>query len=193
MINIPARFMDADFSTLPPNIQGKFDNLFGRDDDKIGLFLHGGAGVGKTYMLFAYANKQQNIIEEQKKLGKYYGSGVLFWNTTNLLREIRNEFDNKKSGWDSLADCMDYENTLMLDDVGSEKMTEWVRETFYLLINARYEKMLATIITSNFSLQELAERIGDRTASRIAEMCEIVELVGKERRIIGSSKSQIKI
>lgn len=39
------------------------------------------------------------------------------------------------------------------------------------------------IFTSNLSLQEIGDRIDDRTASRIAEMCEIIKLDGPDRRL----------
>ena len=62
-------------------------------------------------------------------------------------------------------------------------MTCWVGETFYSIINTRYERMLPTFFSSNLSLPELAEKMGDRIASRIAEMCQIIKLSGKDLRI----------
>ena len=53
----------------------------------------------------------------------------------------------------------------------------------YRLINYRYENMLRTFFASNLSLQELAERSGDRIASRIAEMCDIIEIGGEDKRL----------
>ena len=191
MITIPSRFENSDFTLIPPEIKAKFEDIF---KTKKGIYLYGEVGTGKTYILYAICKelyKRKNEFEKEKKFYSNYNCSV--WNTTNLLREIKNEFDNKRSGLDSLGDCMDYEGILMLDDVGSEKLTDWVKETFYLLINSRYEKNLLTIITGNFSLQDLADRIGDRTASRIVEMCDVVELLGKDRRMIKPNKIQVKI
>ena len=39
---------------------------------------------------------------------------------------------------------------LMIDDIGSEKLTDWVGETFYSIINTRYEKMLPTFFQAIF-------------------------------------------
>jgi len=41
------------------------------------------------------------------------------------------------------------------------------------------------LITSNLTLDEIAEKVGDRIASRIAGMCKVVEVRGKDRRIGG--------
>ena len=67
---------------------------------------------------------------------------------------------------------------------GSEKITEWVLETFYLLINKKYNERIPLVITSNFKLMNLATQLNDRIVSRIVEMCDVVELTGEDRRLI---------
>ena len=63
-------------------------------------------------------------------------------------------------------------------------ITDFVEEKLYYLINNRYINMLPTIFTSNFSITELAGRIGERSASRIVEMCDIFELGGDDKRFL---------
>ena len=60
---------------------------------------------------------------------------------------------------------------LILDDLGAEKVTEYVRQSLYTLINKRYLDNLPTFFTSNLSLDEIAARLDDRISSRIFEMC----------------------
>jgi DNA replication protein DnaC len=38
-------------------------------------------------------------------------------------------------------------------------------------------------VTSNLTLDAIAEKVGDRIASRIAGMCKVVEIRGKDRRL----------
>ena len=52
----------------------------------------------------------------------------------------------------------------------------------YRLINHRYEHMLPTLITTNLPTAELRTALGDRVASRLAEMTERVILTGPDRR-----------
>ena len=78
---------------------------------------------------------------------------------------------------------MDFKGLLFIDDIGAEKMTEWVAETFYLILNYRYNEMLPTIFTSNLSPSELAERIGDRIVSRIIGSSDVIKLDGEDRRL----------
>ena len=112
----------------------------------------------------------------------------LIENSTEMLREIKSSFDVKNKKYDPLEDTLNFKGLYILDDVGAEKLSEWVQETFYLIINKRYEEMRPTIITSNFNINDLAQRIGDRTVSRIVEMCDIVELKGKDKRMEKTNK-----
>nr|WSY57840.1 ATP-binding protein [Streptomyces sp. NBC_00886] len=71
---------------------------------------------------------------------------------------------------------------LLLDDLGAAKTSEWTEELTYRLINHRYECMLPTLITTNLPTAELRIALGDRVASRLAEMTERVILSGPDRR-----------
>lgn len=71
---------------------------------------------------------------------------------------------------------------LLLDDIGAAKASEWTEEILYRLINDRYEAMLPGLFTSNIPAAELRAGLGDRIASRLAEMCQRVVLRGSDRR-----------
>ncbi|GGQ45206.1 hypothetical protein GCM10010267_04300 [Streptomyces griseorubens] len=71
---------------------------------------------------------------------------------------------------------------LFLDDLGAAKTSEWTEELTYRLINHRYEHMLPTLITTNLPMEQLRVTLGDRVASRLAEMTERVILDGPDRR-----------
>jgi DNA replication protein DnaC len=57
-----------------------------------------------------------------------------------------------------------------------------VLEQLYAIVNARYEAERAVIITTNLDRDALAEQIGERTVSRLEEMCEVCPLFGPDRR-----------
>jgi DNA replication protein DnaC len=71
---------------------------------------------------------------------------------------------------------------LLVDDIGAAKATEWTEEILYRLVNDRYEAMLPGLFTSNVPAAQLKEVLGDRIASRLAEMCKRVVLRGADRR-----------
>ena len=78
---------------------------------------------------------------------------------------------------------------LVLDDLGAQKTTEWVTERLFVIINARYDDLLPTIITSNIYLEELRQLPGwDRLVDRIVEMARAVRMAGRNYRIKGRVK-----
>ena len=72
-------------------------------------------------------------------------------------------------------------STFVLDDLGSEKLTEFGESTLFEIIDSRMiQSMKGMIITSNLSLGALAERLGsDRIPSRLTSMCEVFNLEGE--------------
>lgn len=147
-----------------------------------GIYLHGPVGTGKTYI--AYAIKHYLEHSEEGKPPRR----LQFHNATELLADIRHDFDatdpfSKKHIADRILESR---HLLIIDDLGAEKPSEWVAETLYRIINHRYEHELPVVITSNLSLDQLAQRLGDRTASRLAELCDIIELTGRDRRLQNS-------
>jgi DNA replication protein DnaC len=175
---IPARYQKAKYEEVPEKIKNLFEAM---KTSRKGIYLHGAVGTGKTHLVFGLYSAAGEVL----------GVKTMFRNTSELLRSIRLDFDRNGSDKERAEEAvMDFKGLLFLDDLGAEKMTEWVAETFYLIVNRRYNEMLPTVITSNLPVAELAERIGDRTVSRIVEMCDVVEISGKDDRRI---KNQIKI
>ena len=74
-----------------------------------------------------------------------------------------------------------YEDCICFDDLGAEKLTEAKRENLYYIIDSRYRNMKPTIITSNFTIKEIADN-EPRIASRLAEMGDILYFGGKDYR-----------
>ncbi|MGC5411474.1 ATP-binding protein, partial [Streptomyces sp. DT225] len=71
---------------------------------------------------------------------------------------------------------------LIIDDLGAARATEWTEEITYRLINRRYNHMLPTLITTNLRISDLRAYLGDRVASRLAQMTTRVEFEPVDRR-----------
>lgn len=191
MTTTPARYLNAQYSDVPSEIRALFEQI---PQTRKGLYIHGDVGTGKTHIAYALQRewekpREVEVIVEGVPEKRTKQRTTQFWNMTEFLREIKRDFDlpyGQKSNVEERL--LDHHGLLFLDDVGSERMSEWVSETFYHLINHRYNRALPIIMTSNFSLAEQAERIGDRTASRIAESCDVIQLVGGDRRITKTNK-----
>ncbi|MFF7880968.1 ATP-binding protein [Streptomyces sp. NPDC020794] len=79
---------------------------------------------------------------------------------------------------------------LLLDDLGTEKLSEFTEEATTRLVNERYNECLPLIITTNFPVRapsgdvspDLVTRLGDRLASRLAQTATVVHLDGPDLR-----------
>ena len=143
--------------------------------NKKGIYFYGSAGTGKTHILYALL-KRARII----------GMEVEMWNLPEKLSELKSFYSNNDRGQlgeSSITDEIKTTSILFIDDFGAEKVTEWNGEIMYRLINHRYENMMQTFFASNLSLQELSEKSGDRVVSRIAEMCDIINIDGEDKRL----------
>ncbi len=141
-------------------------------EDWKGIRLVGNYGCGKTHLTAAIIHR----LAER-------GIGGIFVVVPELLRAIRRGFNQANEDSDRLVKLTEEAPLLVLDDLGAEKPSDWVREQLYVIINRRYENMLPTIITTNCSMQELVDRVGQRTVSRIIEMTTPYKITASDYRL----------
>ena len=121
----------------------------------------------------------QKQSEELVKLPKIRPT-ARFENVPQMLYRVKRDY---KDNTDYQDEILNTSKIFILDDIGVEKVSEFVEEFMYMLVNEQYEKVYPIVITSNLSLSELAEKLGDRVVSRIKEMCQIIRLDGEDKRL----------
>lgn len=150
--------------------------------ERNGLFISGTKGTGKTHLAAAIANQ---LIQG--------GTPVICMTMIDLLAKIKATFD--RGGGASEADILRiYKDVslLIIDDMGTEQPTDWGLSKIYTIINSRYEAYMPTIITTNYSGEELIHRMtppnddgytAAKTIDRLQEMCGGIEMSWKSWRI----------
>ncbi len=137
------------------------------------LFLWGKCGRGKTVLGLSVAK------ESIRK-----GQSIMYLSFPKFIMDMQSIFrDENKILSVETKKVATFPGILFIDDLGAEKLTEFVRQITYFIINEREQWRLPLIITSNFSLGELCDQIDPRIASRIAGMCTVLEVGGEDRRI----------
>ncbi|MHB8172648.1 MAG: ATP-binding protein [Thermincolia bacterium] len=174
-----------DSAMIAYNAAKKFIADFFQDANTDGLLLTGQVGSGKTYLACCIAN---TLMDK--------GVSVVMVVVPDLLDEIKATYDQGRSGSDfseqQLLDSARQVDVLILDDLGAHNYTDWTRNKIFSIINFRMNHQLPTIITSNLSLKELKEYLGERTTSRIIQMCRVYRLmVDRDIRIVKRHEKEI--
>lgn len=152
-------------------------------------FLWGPYGTGKTGLAVGLAREW---LENEWEMSD--GGIILFRSVPRLLSDIRGTYNRKDDSTEPTeAELLEQYTKcalLVLDDLGAEqvKNSGWVEDRLFQIIGERHDNLLPTIFTSNLSLKEVADRIGERIAWRIAEMVgkdHIIHVDGPNLRDVG--------
>lgn len=152
-------------------------------------FITGKVGTGKTVLM-------GSLLKNKIKTLKVTASGMGSIETLQIFYpKVRcccwisySEFimllqANYEEAHEKAEKVAGFEGVLFIDDLGAEKLTDYVRQITYYIINYREQNELETVITSNFSLAEIDEQIDSRVGSRIAGMCRIIKMDGNDKRL----------
>ena len=181
---IPRRYEGVSFDRPPVTqitpfvvdaVRRYVGDIDGNLDAGQGVWLHGDVGTGKTTLAMLIS---RHALEA--------GRSVAIYSLPRLLSELRKTFDESSdTTYLQLLDSLTMVDLLHVDDVGAERSNPWVLEQLYSIVNARYEERKAVVITTNLEHDELAEQIGQRTVSRLIEMCGDLKLPlhGGDRRL----------
>jgi len=140
----------------------------------------------------------------------------LFCDYRELLKEIQASYNPASETTEMrILEPVRTVEVLVLDDLGASRPSDWVRDIVEIVLNARYNKSLTTLITTNYidspnekgdvvrgpdgklipprREDSLADRIGARMRSRLYEMCRTVEVHApdfrREARQVGRARA----
>lgn len=136
---------------------------------KENYYLWGPAGVGKTHAAVAVARETPSAYVIRM---------------ADISRQLRACETPQEEG---RAIKTYAEAVMVLDDLGSEKMTEFLQNLIFEIFDRRWQKKKGgMIITSNQSIAKLGSIIGDRSASRLAGLVgakNVIEVKGRDWRL----------
>lgn len=177
------RFSKVKFENTETGSSKSFDEAFKRCkryceksgavfDGGYGLYIYGDKGTGKTHLAACIVNDlSEKLIP------------AVFTN----FGEIAKMALKSLAQFERLCSV----EFLVIDDIGAQRVRGkdgdlWLQEKVYEIVNCRYNEMLPTIFTSNYSIGDLVTECGvaARTVDRIAEMSSaVLKITGKSRRL----------
>lgn len=172
---LPTRYRMYTYATLREHSGNRAAIEAARQlDGSTNLYLWGAAGNGKTHLAIAIAHER---AKNQR---------VAFWSIPALFQRLR---------WAALgeASCPDLlgPDTLVLDDIGKIKGTEFVFQELYRIVEERWSNERSTVFTANHRPSEAAARIIDDTPSQGALTSRfaagrVVEVRGEDERVVAA-------
>jgi DNA replication protein DnaC len=180
---IPKRFRGVGFDRQPiadmdpaltREIRQFVRDIDGNLDKGRGLWLFGDVGTGKTSLAMLVS-----------KAALEAGRSVAIYSMPRLLSAIKETYeDSSERSYMELFERLVGVDLLHIDDLGAEKRTEWVLEQLYSIINERWQEQRSIVVTTNLvDVDELRAQIGPRTVSRLHEMCDLIPIMGRDRRM----------
>ena len=184
LANIPPRWREVRFDTLDPKIQPVAQRLareyavgFNKDSPSL-VFYSPGNGTGKTTLVAAIAN---HILHELRV-------PVMFAKARDIMLDIRKTFSDRYETEAEILDKISYVALLVLDDVGVDRPSEWIKSTYWTLMDRRFDWLLPVVVTTNKPFEGsgeiLADRIGEGAASRLLGLCRenVIDMSGPDLR-----------
>jgi DNA replication protein DnaC len=135
------------------------------------LYLWGPCGVGKTHLAYAVA---RHCFQETLS--------VTILPAYQISRRLRMKDPPQEQ---AVIDALAFAEVLVLDDLGIGPDTAFSRQILQEVLDARdFQDQAGLVITSKYSLADLASKLNDDTIpSRLAGMCQVVEIKGLDHRM----------
>jgi DNA replication protein DnaC len=171
-LRLPTMPDDVSFAAHPDQAtMGRLLRWYDGEFDKHGVVLAGPNQRGKTTTGLLLAGR---AIED--------GRGVIASTVPDLIEKLTDTFhhDERLKGHADhppqtthaeLIRVLQTVDFLLLDDLGAEKMSDYVARALFQILNARGDANAWTVITTNLTLPELAERLGQRLWGRVIKLC----------------------
>jgi DNA replication protein DnaC len=165
---LPRKFRIASLLDFPKSVQDFVLDWLAKPGD--GLLITGGVGRGKTHLAAALVRTLLLIGQEAK-----------FSKCARLYGEVREAYRLNTGEPAVLAEYLRH-RFLFLDDLGAGGLSDHERRITLQIIDERLDEMLPTTITSNWGIEEIAEKMDARIASRLQTFT-FLALDGPDRRL----------
>lgn len=146
--------------------------------ERCNLWLSGPVGTGKTGLAWGIVerltresvDRYWSVPEDERSYEPHVPAVLVRW--ADLLDDLKSSFDAERRAL-ATGDVADPSLVLeraksvailALDDLGRERPTPYAVEKLANLVEQRYQRLVPTIVTSNYSTRDLTARLGEGTS-----------------------------
>lgn len=189
LINLPATLKKASLAQVDLDDLGRlpiFEKLLAFVEQypaiQKGLYLYGDFGVGKSFMVAALAHD----------LSEKRGVSSTLLHYPSFVIDVKNAIGD--GNVKTLVDEIKLSEVLILDDIGAEQSTPWVRdEILQVILQYRMQEDLPTFFTSNFNFEDLEQHFakvkkGDNETWEARRVMERIRYLAEETRLEGVNR-----
>jgi len=138
------------------------------------LFFNGAPGLGKTYLSACIAR----VVAEKGFSVVYDMAGSIF----SKFEDAKfNKSDNPEETRDEIKRYLECD-LLILDDLGTEMITEFTKSVLYEVVNTRLISAKKTIVSSNMTIDEMRQRYTEQIMSRLEGEYHVLTFYGDDIR-----------
>ena len=144
------------------------------DSEHGNILIYGSTGLGKTFISNCIAKELLDSAHS-----------VLYLSANELFEQVLSRYIMTRDNSTALKSIYEYlynSDLLIIDDLGTEVLSSFVRSQLFEILNKRMLTEKATIITTNLDLATLQDRYSERIMSRIAKDYVLFPLYGEDIR-----------
>lgn len=184
--DIPENIIDVDLNNVnytadQEQLYLKLAAIYAKKTNK-GLYIVGDLGVGKTYLCAALAN---SLVKNGEK--------VAFVKVSNFFNEMKSYITARSEMIDVNINILQKATYLFLDDIGSEAVSEFVRDDIlFRVLDYRLENKLTTIFTSNLNKDDLSkhytyDRKDNANSMNAKRLMERIDILAEDFTVSGKN------
>lgn len=176
---LPKRYQHARLSDFNRRITDAVAEWLKNPTD--GLFAGGPAGTGKTHLCAGILRARYESWQNAR-----------FVRAAELYMEVRNCYKSDDVNEQALLARFTDSPLLILDDLGAGSLSDHERRIALEILDRRLNDVRPTVVTSNWTIEEIGSKMDERIASRLSSF-KVIGFTGKDRRQAQSIAGKVPI